>query len=77
MIAREMVIPFFILAGQIMGYGGMSQKMIAMANVFIGRIRIEDMVRPMMPFYLFMFITLMAITYIPQISLWLPELIMK
>jgi tripartite ATP-independent transporter DctM subunit len=43
----------------------------------IGRIRIEDMVRPMMPFYLFMFIALMAITYIPQISLWLPELIMK
>ncbi|MGD9241140.1 MAG: TRAP transporter large permease subunit, partial [Desulfobacterales bacterium] len=43
----------------------------------IGRIRIEDMVRPMIPFYLFMFIALMAITYIPQISLWLPELIMK
>ena len=43
----------------------------------IGRIRIEDMVRPMIPFYIFMFIALMAITYIPQISLWLPELIMK
>jgi tripartite ATP-independent transporter DctM subunit len=43
----------------------------------IGRIRIEEMVRPMVPFYFFMFIALMAITYIPQISLWLPELIMK
>jgi tripartite ATP-independent transporter DctM subunit len=43
----------------------------------IGRIRIEDMVRPMIPFYIFMFIALMAITYIPQISLWLPELVMK
>jgi tripartite ATP-independent transporter DctM subunit len=43
----------------------------------IGRIRIEEMVRPMIPFYFFMFIALIAITYIPQISLWLPELIMK
>jgi len=43
----------------------------------IGRIRIEEMVRPMIPFYFFMFIALMAITFIPQISLWLPELIMK
>jgi TRAP-type C4-dicarboxylate transport system permease large subunit len=43
----------------------------------LGRIRIEDMARPMIPFYIFMFIALMAITYIPQISLWLPELIMK
>ena len=43
----------------------------------IGRIRIEEMVRPMVPFYFFMFIALLAITYIPQISLWLPELIMK
>jgi tripartite ATP-independent transporter DctM subunit len=43
----------------------------------IGRIRIEEMVRPMLPFYFFMLIALMAITYVPQISLWLPELIMK
>jgi tripartite ATP-independent transporter DctM subunit len=34
-----MAIPFFILAGQLMGYGGISQKMIAMSNVLIGRIR--------------------------------------
>ena len=40
----------------------------------IGRIRIEDMVMPMIPFYIAMFITLMLITYIPQISLWLPGL---
>ena len=42
----------------------------------IGRIRIEDMVRPLMPFYLFMFITLLAITYIPSISMWLPNMFM-
>lgn len=39
----------------------------------IGRIRIEDMVRPMLPFYISMLIALLAITYIPEISLWLPE----
>jgi tripartite ATP-independent transporter DctM subunit len=43
----------------------------------IGRIRIEDMVKPLIPFYISMFIMLMLITYVPQISLWLPELIMK
>jgi tripartite ATP-independent transporter DctM subunit len=42
----------------------------------IGRIRIEDMVIPMIPFYIAMFITLMLITYIPQISLWLPGFFM-
>ncbi len=39
----------------------------------IGRIRIEEMVKPMLPFYLSMLIALLAITYIPEISLWLPE----
>ena len=42
----------------------------------IGRVRIEDMIKPLMPFYLTMFIALMLITFIPQISLWLPNLIM-
>ncbi len=41
----------------------------------IGRIKIEDMVKPMLPFYVTMFITLMLITYIPQISLWLPSVL--
>lgn len=43
----------------------------------IGKVKIEDMVKPLLPFYLTMFVALMLITYIPQISLWLPELIMK
>jgi len=34
-----MAIPFFILAGQIMGIGGISERMIAMSNVIVGRIR--------------------------------------
>jgi len=41
----------------------------------IGRVRIEDMVKPLIPFYVTMFITLLLITYIPQISMWLPGLI--
>jgi tripartite ATP-independent transporter DctM subunit len=43
----------------------------------IGRVRIEDMVKPLIPFYITMFITLLLITYIPQISMWLPNLIGK
>jgi tripartite ATP-independent transporter DctM subunit len=43
----------------------------------IGRVRIEDMVRPLIPFYLTMFVTLMLITYIPQIAMWLPGMISK
>lgn len=41
----------------------------------IGRVRIEDMVKPLIPFYVTMFITLLLITYIPEISLWLPNLV--
>ena len=43
----------------------------------IGRIKIEDMIKPMLPFYITMLITLMLITYIPEISLWLPGLLGK
>ncbi len=43
----------------------------------IGRIRIEEMVKPLVPFYLTMLITLLLITYIPEISLWLPNLLTK
>jgi TRAP-type C4-dicarboxylate transport system permease large subunit len=41
----------------------------------IGKIRIEDMIKPMLPFYIIMIITLFIITYVPQISLWLPNLL--
>ena len=34
-----LAIPFFIIAGEIMGQGGIARKMIEMANVFVGRIR--------------------------------------
>ena len=34
-----MAIPFFILAGEIMGAGGISTRMLNFANVFVGRFR--------------------------------------
>ena len=43
----------------------------------IGKIRIEDMIKPMLPFYIIMMITLFIITYFPQITLWLPNLFYK
>jgi tripartite ATP-independent transporter DctM subunit len=37
----------------------------------VGKVRIEDVMREIWPFYLVMFAVLMAVTYIPAISLWL------
>lgn len=34
-----LAIPFFIIAGEMMGQGGIARKMIELANVFVGRIR--------------------------------------
>ena len=37
----------------------------------VGKVRIEDVMREIWPFYLVMFGVLMAVTYVPAISLWL------
>src|ERR1051325_2272851 len=39
----------------------------------VGRVRMEDVMRQIWPFYGVMFLVLMAVTYIPAISLWLPR----
>jgi TRAP-type C4-dicarboxylate transport system permease large subunit len=39
----------------------------------IGRIRIEEAVRGLWPFYLAMFLLLLLVTFVPALSLWLPE----
>ncbi len=48
------------------------------AVLFIGcsvaKIGIEKVIRPLMPFFAAMIIVLMLITYLPQLSLWLPKL---
>jgi len=41
----------------------------------IGKTSIAAVLRPLFPFFLAMFVALMAITYIPEISLWLPRVL--
>ena len=41
----------------------------------VGRVRIEEVVREIWPFYAVRFFVLMLLTYIPSISLWLPRLL--
>jgi tripartite ATP-independent transporter DctM subunit len=40
----------------------------------VGNLKIEAVVRAMLPFYVGMFAVLMAVTYLPEVSLWLPRL---
>lgn len=41
----------------------------------IAGIRIEHIIKPLLPFYFVLFIDILLITYLPQLSLWLPELL--
>jgi tripartite ATP-independent transporter DctM subunit len=41
----------------------------------VGRVRMEDVMRQIWPFYGVLFLVLMLVTYIPEISLWLPRLL--
>ena len=41
----------------------------------VGRVRMEDVMREIWPFYGVMFAVLMLVTYVPAISLWLPHLL--
>lgn len=41
----------------------------------IGKIPMEEVAKSMGPFYLMMILTLLALTFIPQLTLWLPNLI--
>ena len=43
----------------------------------VGRVSIEQVMRKIWPFYAVMFGVLMAVTYIPEISLWLPRHILR
>ncbi len=40
----------------------------------VGKVGIGQVIKPMLPFWLVMIITLLLITYFPQISLWLPRI---
>jgi len=41
----------------------------------IGKVKIEKLIKPLIPFYIAIFILLMIVTYIPEISLFLPQLL--
>jgi TRAP-type C4-dicarboxylate transport system permease large subunit len=41
----------------------------------VGKVRIEQVMRKIWPFYAVMLAVLMLVTYIPAISLWLPRLL--
>lgn len=42
----------------------------------IGGIKMEQTVKTIWPFYLAIFVVLMLVTYVPQVSLWLPNLLL-
>nr|WP_298168507.1 TRAP transporter large permease [uncultured Pseudomonas sp.] len=42
----------------------------------IGKVSIENTVRALLPFYVALFMVLLAVTYIPAISLWLPNAVL-
>src|SRR5246127_4830008 len=41
----------------------------------VGRVRMEDVMKQIWPFYGVMFLVLMLVTYIPSVSLWLPRIL--
>ena len=43
----------------------------------VANLKIEQVIKPLLPMFVVMFIVLMLVTYIPGISLWLPSLLMK
>jgi TRAP-type C4-dicarboxylate transport system permease large subunit len=42
----------------------------------IGKVSIESTVKALLPFYIALFLVLIAVTYIPAISLWLPSVVL-
>ncbi|PWD98730.1 TRAP transporter large permease [Marinilabilia rubra] len=48
------------------------------AVLFIGcsvaKLKIQDLVKPLIPFYIAMFVVLLLVTFIPELSLWIPDL---
>ena len=43
----------------------------------VGKVTIEQVMRKIWPFYGVMFMVLMAVTYLPEISLWLPRHVLR
>lgn len=43
----------------------------------VANLKIEQVVKPLLPMFIVMIVVLMLVTYIPALSLWLPSLLMK
>jgi TRAP-type C4-dicarboxylate transport system permease large subunit len=43
----------------------------------IGKVKLEDVMRGIWPFYGVMFAVLMLVTFIPALSLWLPSVVIR
>src|SRR6266576_5949827 len=43
----------------------------------VGKVSIEQVMRKIWPFYAVMFLVLMFVTYVPEISLWLPRHVLR
>jgi TRAP-type C4-dicarboxylate transport system permease large subunit len=43
----------------------------------VANLKIEKVIRPLLPMFVIMIVVLMLVTYIPQLSLWLPDVLMK
>jgi TRAP-type C4-dicarboxylate transport system permease large subunit len=43
----------------------------------IGKISIEKATKGLLPFYVFMVMNLLLITFVPQITMWIPNMIFK
>jgi TRAP-type C4-dicarboxylate transport system permease large subunit len=43
----------------------------------VANLKIEQVIRPLLPMFVIMFIVLMLVTYIPALSLWLPGVLIK
>lgn len=43
----------------------------------VGKVKLEDVLRGILPFYAVMFAVLMLVTYVPAFSLWLPSVVLK
>jgi TRAP-type C4-dicarboxylate transport system permease large subunit len=43
----------------------------------VANLKIEQVIKPLLPMFIVMIVVLMLVTYIPSLSLWLPNLLMK
>ena len=43
----------------------------------VAHLKIEQVIRPLLPMFIIMIVVLLLVTYIPSLSLWLPNLLMK